>query len=491
MKRNSIYIALLAVVLNVSCNKYLEVNPDMRAELNTTAKIREVLTNAYSKASYAVFTEAASDNAADKGLERPEDPVNANPWKFLPVNSKDLDSPTFYWNQTYRAIAAANVAIEAYNNLPTKDQNDPSILGEAYVARAFNHFMLVSLYAKMYDPATADSDPGIPYVTDAGKTVITKYERKTVKYVYEQIEKDLLAGLPLIDDSKYKVAKYHFNRAAANAFATRFYLFKQDYQKAVEYGQATLGENVKDYLRPLNGIAFRSLEYYDKAIYFSTTTNPTNLLMTEVRSLLARNFAGYRYGLTTALNAELMFSGNVTSGSYPYQLYGTITHYNHPKWYEHFVRSGLQANWGWAYVTQVSLTVDELILNRAEAYTYLGQYDRAISDLNQFASSKIMNGSTANSYNPSTHGITETKIKNFYKTDDLKEGLIKTILDFKRREFMFEGLRYFDILRYKIPVVHVTYDNKNEYVLGPNDPRRAFQMPEEVSLSGIENNPTN
>ncbi|XLL74012.1 RagB/SusD family nutrient uptake outer membrane protein, partial [Myroides odoratimimus] len=36
---------------------------------------------------------------------------------------------------------------------------------EALLARAYNHFMLVNLWAKHYNPATAESDLGIPYVT--------------------------------------------------------------------------------------------------------------------------------------------------------------------------------------------------------------------------------------------------------------------------------------------------------------------------------------
>ncbi len=62
--------------------------------------------------------------------------------------------------------------------------------------------------------------------------------RKTVAYVYEMIEKDLLEGLPLIKDVSYTVPKYHFNIAAANAFASRFYLVKRDYAKTLSYANA-------------------------------------------------------------------------------------------------------------------------------------------------------------------------------------------------------------------------------------------------------------
>ena len=71
---------------------------------------------------------------------------------------------------------------------------------------------------------------------DGRNTVSVNYGdpkyRKSVAEVYDLIERDILEGIDLIDDSKYHVPAYHFNRNAANAFAARFYLFKRDYEKA-------------------------------------------------------------------------------------------------------------------------------------------------------------------------------------------------------------------------------------------------------------------
>lgn len=482
-------ILVLLALGTTSCNKFLSENPDLRAELNTSTKIRELLTSAYPQASYVAFTEAASDNADDKGPERPYDAVNADPWKFKDVISTDWDTPIYYWTQSYSAIAAANVAIEAYFKLPD-GLKDPSILGEAYLARAYAHFMLVTLYANTYDPLTAKTDPGIPYVKEAGKTVIKKYDRSTVEDIYAQIQRDIEDGIPLINDAKYVKAKYHFTKAAANAFAARFFLFKKDYLKVIEYADKVFGKDIKPFLRQINSATYKGMEYNKRQQWFASPDNPANLLLIEVKSLLGRNYSGYRYGITTALNAELMFSGNVTeSGEYGYSIYGNVTHYNHPKWDEYFIRSGLQANWGWAYVTHVALTADELLLNRAEAYAHLGKYQEAVDDLNQFASAKIVASSNDDKYDPTYHKIDFGKIRDFYKTNDLEEGLTKAVLDFKRREFLQEGLRYFDILRYKLPVTHVSIDQKEKYYLSPTDSRRVFQMPEEVTLSGIQMNP--
>lgn len=62
------------------------------------------------------------------------------------------------------------------------------------------------------------------------------------------------------------------------------------------------------------------------------------------------------------------------------------------------------------------------------------------------------------------------------------------ILEFRRNEFMWEGLRYFDLIRYKIPVTHKDY-NGNTNTLYPGDDRWVFQIPETSVLAGMELNP--
>ncbi|RYZ47233.1 MAG: hypothetical protein EOP49_21960 [Sphingobacteriales bacterium] len=149
-----------------------------------------------------------SDNAEDKlgagvGVDF-VDRINAQSYRYQVVEeSPDAeDGPDYYWNACYHAIAAANQALELISTAP-----DSTVLtahkGEALLARAYAHFMLVTLYAKVYDPATAASDPGVPYVTATEKQVFNQYSRSTVAYVYEMIEKDLTQGYPLIDDQIY------------------------------------------------------------------------------------------------------------------------------------------------------------------------------------------------------------------------------------------------------------------------------------------------
>ena len=67
---------------------------------------------------------------------------------------------------------------------------------EALVLRAWCHYLLVNIYAKAYDPATAATDPGIVYTRETDD-IATPNEKLTVGQVYESILEDLNAALDL------------------------------------------------------------------------------------------------------------------------------------------------------------------------------------------------------------------------------------------------------------------------------------------------------
>lgn len=100
-------------------------------------------------------------------------------------------------------------------------------LGEAYLCRAYSHFILVNMFCLQYNKKTSTTDLGIPYMTKPETTLAPQYERGNVAAVYAQIEEDLEKGLALVGDDNYTVPKYHFNKLApmllrpVSTFSTR------------------------------------------------------------------------------------------------------------------------------------------------------------------------------------------------------------------------------------------------------------------------------
>ena len=70
---------------------------------------------------------------------------------------------------------------------------------------------------------------------------------------------------------------------------------------------------------------------------------------------------------------------------------------------------------------------------------------------------------------------------------NVQKALILTVLDFRRIEFLYEGIRYWDVLRWNIPVTHTTIDGATS-TLTPDDDRRILQIPQIATASGIQLN---
>lgn len=491
MKKVFFYSTIsLLLAFSVSCNKFLEKEPDNRAKLDTPEKVSQLLGTAYPQANYQPFAETMSDNVADIGNGAVDNTIR-DAFFFIDTKENQQDSPEYYWYGCYTAIAAANQALETISKAvdPT---NYSAQKGEALVARAYAHFMVVNFFSKFYDPVTAASDPGVPYVTEPETVFIKQYERKTVQYVYDMIEKDLLEGLPLLQDKNYTVPKYHFNRAAANAFATRFYLFKKDYNKVIQFATAAIpGNNFGPNLRQWNTAYKNITDVTELFKIYAKGSEPANLLLVETSSSWARNYYSNRYGLDQAKQSLLFPRPDpITGGNFAFSLYSVNsgTHALVPKIDEYFVKVSVNANIGTPYVMVPLFTVEEVLFNQAEAYALTGNTAAAIANLNIYASTRI------NNYNAANNTITAAKITSVFNTANIQDALIAAILYYKRAEFVHEGQRWFDILRYKLPVTHATSPSATGSVtvlatLTANDPRKVLQVPQSTSLAGLAPNP--
>src|SRR5687768_14372217 len=131
MKKIIFYVSLTSAILFGGCKKYLDKEPDNRTQVKTPAQIAQLLTTAYPQGTYILFCESMSDNAEDKGrgssgLEF-ADKINRQSYRYevVEVTPDDIDGPDFYWNSCYKAIAAANQALEFINNSPDKTLLSP------------------------------------------------------------------------------------------------------------------------------------------------------------------------------------------------------------------------------------------------------------------------------------------------------------------------------------------------------------------------------
>ncbi|TJZ60700.1 RagB/SusD family nutrient uptake outer membrane protein [Sphingobacterium olei] len=479
------------VLVFTSCNKYLDQNPDMRTEIDNVDKVAQLIGTAYPSYNYLAMAEHSSDNVSDKGVAiGTNDSPYSEYYYWEDVIGSGNNTPTQYWNTCYAAIAAANHALDAIEKNNLGNEVRP-YKGEALVARAYAHFMLALFFAQPYEIDGANDSPGIPYIDRPETVALAQYERGTVKETYDKIRADLEEGLPMLAGGVWKVPKYHFNTSSASAFASRFYLFTGEFQKALSSANNVFGNG--DYtnkIRQVNSV----LRLMTSAEYLLEMTKPDkdfNLLIRETYSVYQRQTGAsvyQRFGYGQKKYNEF-FATEIFPGTMMYTKglsYSSGQHYTSYMWNEYFHITNIQAGTGFPYIMQPILTSDEALFNRAEAYAQLGNDAKALEDINHLLSQRV------NNYNDATHSLTLDKAHAAAGTTDTKAALIHIILKMKQRAFVTEGVRWMDIVRHRLPVVHVVLDENDEeteMVLESNDLRRVFQIPSEASLAGVSQNP--
>lgn len=517
MNRKSLYILLLTVLGLSSCN-FLDKNPDNRTEIDTKKKVRLLLVNAYDAVNYGPLGETSSDNMVDNNTPDAQGHINNKQpfnqgynqifaWEDVTAFSSQ-DSPYDIWESCYRNIAVANQALDAIKKLEAKGEDMSSERGEALLCRAYYHFILVNIFAQAYkDDELSKNDLGIHFMTEAETQVKPAYERDNVAEVYRLIDEDLQEGLALVSDDYYTVPKYHFNVKAAYAFAARFYLFKRDYDKVIEYANKVLGTSAAE----AQAVMFdaencKSLGNIELELYaWIDATSQSNLLLQSTSS-----FALYSYTTTSCrytFNRDprdytITGAGPCWDGNFPgASIWRVDANYGgfFSKLYEPFEYTDKVAGIGFPHSLRREFTTGETLLCRAEAKIMKGDLTGATSDMNVWAkgylctkelnSSRITTFFRKNKNKQQTPELHNADMCPTWTISDDKLPYIWCVLHFRRIETLHDGMRWFDIKRYGIELTHEIGYPVVTNTLVWNDDRRAIQLPQEAILAGQQANP--
>lgn len=497
-------LLLAFMMLLGSCGKYLDVTPDSSFDvpIDSEDKIAELLTGAYPDASYFPFLEARTDNVGERTYGEHYQ-LNEAMYFWEDYDQEDLDTPLAYWNACYRGIAQANKALELLKGYP-KTERIKALYAEAFLLRAYLHFMLVNIWAEPYRGAASEQDLGIPYIKHPEKHALVDYDRGSVAEVYRLIEEDLRLGISLVNDTYYKKPKYHFNKKAAYAFASRFYLVKGEWQQVVAYADYVLGATPKTVIRDWTSYE-KNFRFNRTALHrrYNATSEPSNLLLTTTESRWARDLPTQTYG-TTIAEMKTIYNSRGILGCTDYEKMNLAQAYVFQRapapikegvYTAKFDELALFGSTGTRprdlYVTNILLSADEVLLNRIEAYTMLGQYNLAIDDLQTLMQTKyhMIPPCSRETYTNSQESMYGA-ITPFYGLSRKQLGLLRIVLDFRQKEFLHEGLRWFDIRRFHIALKR----NSRHSLYRPlerDDYRKVLQIPAEAIRRGLAPNPRN
>jgi len=531
--KNIIYkgsLMLASVAILASCSDQLDTLPDNRTTLDTPKKIAGLLVTAYPDRTPTLFNEWMSDNTDYMGAQNSQGNRGGDQYFFWQEQTEGgNDSPEQVWMLYYEGVYKANEALAAI-----EDQGGPKndILrnskGEALLLRAYNHFILANEFCRPYNGKTSTKDAGLYYATGIAdfSAAAEQSNRGTVADVYAKIAADIEAGIPLLNDT-YEVPKYHFNKQAAYAFATRFYLYYEKWEKAKEYADKLLGSNPAASLRDYRALQAMPLSKSEQAVkiaeaYCSASADCNLLVQTSVSNAgmaLAPWLISKRYTLTNYLAETELFQSNNIWGTSSNLIWKPFTVNQGesnfallmklPREFE--IRNTTTGS-GYLRTLNVDFTMDEALLNRAEAEIMLGQNDAACADMtiwmkNFFNTNVTLTPTSVQTYFktvPYAYADAAKMVPSFKKhisprftidaEGSVQESLLQCLLNFRRIETVHQGMRWMDIRRYNIEIPRRLIGangkpSQNLDWLEKDDPRQVVQIPQSIREAGVAGNP--
>ncbi|RFP64657.1 RagB/SusD family nutrient uptake outer membrane protein [Hymenobacter lapidiphilus] len=441
MKNLRLLAALpLAALALTGCEQFLDVKPKGLVVPQQVTDYELILNSPALTQTFPSALLYMSDDGQDLSLTRQSGTTLANAYFWNPSLDVEQESSPLIWGTAYRSIYNTNVIIgqvlNATDGTPLKRQQ---VLGEALVMRADLYFNLLTVFAKAYNPATAATDPGVPFVTGIDVTD-TAPPRAPVQTVLDTLRQNLLraaAVLPPTNISRARVTKY-----VAYGLLARISLYMQDYAGAKRYAESALQapHKINDYnefVIPLDSedpelLWIRQAD--DVSTIFYLTYSPELLALFEPDDLRPQLLAfdigtGFAYG------------------RFDYGIHGI----------------------GFA----------EMELIRAEALARAGQAAEALAVLETLREKRI----DAGSYEPLEVGTGP-------------EALDAVLLE-RRRELPFRGTRWQDMKRIdqqkRMPAVQrIGPDGQVLETLAPQSPRYTFEIPARVlrfNPGMVRNNP--
>lgn len=519
MKKLSILSLAAGMLALASCDSYLDKLPDDRAEVNSLDKAKKFLVSAYPNHSTNFVFYMSSDNVTDNGVLYVAQPNQQNAYKWQPIETEGNDDPKAVWNANYEAVAVANMALEALAGEESADAQ--ALRAEALLCRAFAMFQNANMFCMAWNDSKADEYLGIPYPKVAGESV---NERGTLRQTYENINADIEAALPLLNDGYLTVPKYHFNQKAAYAFAARFNLFYQNWDKAIEYATKALGGNPSSLMRDMDSYATLAGvdDIHNKWIRSGENCNLmfVDALSTNGRAHMGdsryKRFNHNRDIITTqTMWAKTPWSNNKSSAEEnalqeARRMYGSNQAVYIPSLNEDFEIKDKINQTGYAHVVDPVFTGDETILTRAEAYIMKKDYDKALADMNTWLTAHCDVTSpkfltlTVDNINTTLDAIRMTEVpsravseesikkplnpQGFSVEEGTQTNMIYVVLQMRRITTMYQGQRWLDIKRWGIEFTH-HLDGEDNLVFKAGDLRGAIQLPYDVIEAGLEPNP--
>ncbi|MEJ5053449.1 RagB/SusD family nutrient uptake outer membrane protein [Sphingobacterium sp. MYb382] len=350
----------------------------------------------------------------------------------------------------YAWIMGCNAVLDNINAAIGTEPERNRVKAEALAVRAIYYFQLANLYG---EPYTANPESlSIPLKLHSGIEE-TYSKRATVKEVYTQVVGDLEEALRLMEPLQIIRGDFHINQRAIHTFLSRVYLHMNNWEQTIKHADAVFESGGRvAMLLPFVGAA----------------TGGSNTYLNYDNPEVEWVFGGYTQPSQSTYMPSLDVVSSFETADVRLSYLGKASPATHYYLVSKLV-SGTQ-------LTQV-IRSSEALLNRAEAYAELKNTAAATADLNLLRSNRITNYAN----------------QNFTSAEDALEA-IRTE---RRKEFCYEGFRWFDLRRYGRPAIEHRYQEEVggpilTFTLTKNDPMYTLPFPSSLFTNnpGFVQNPS-
>lgn len=432
---------LVALLTLSSCNDFLDITPTGKVIAKTGKEYRALLTYEYKyfPEDRGLATLRGDEMVMDNSTEADDYNSYFDIWAWNDTNRQGTTS-SFGWRRYYHAIYIANYIIEHQNEITEATQDEINqLVGEAYMMRAYCHFLLVNLYAAPYTHCTPATTRGIPLSVKADVDAVLQCS--SVEQVYQQVLADIADAKKRLNVKEWESGlNYRFNTVSADALLARVDLYKGDWQGALDAAKTVIEEHPA-----LEDLTVSS--GYKLPNDYQSVENIQALEQVMTSSYI-------KIGIPSQDIVKMYGNGDQRRRKYFYQ--------------QSLTESTLLKGGDNKY--RCSFRSAEAYLTAAEASAELGDLKSAREYLLTLGAKRYTTARLA-TYTGELEAMD-------------KATLLQAIYDERERELSFEGHRWFDLRRTTQPALSKTYSGKT-YTLQQGDDRYTLRFPTEA----VEANP--
>ena len=369
-------------------------------------------------------------------------------WRWQ-IRATDSEIEAIY-GSLYEVIGNCNFYLDRVGDVMANltDDYDIDLLeiftGEVYTIRAMCYSDLLKCYCKAYDPATADSTPGV--------VLRTKYFEKepviraSLKDSYQFVLDDLARAEERLsdDDGDNPASSAFMTLSAARALHARVALYMQDWVTAAEYATKLIERtncfelaSVRDTSTPDGASWFDYMWAYDASYEIIWRIGFTATSYGGPLGQVFLNFTSdYTYFYPDYVPAQSVLNSFEAGDERRYSYFagsseGVVIGYSNGMDWPCLVKYYGNRELINYYIYHVSMPkpfrLAEQYLIRAEAYCRMGQYGKAGADLSALRAARFSSGGTIS--------VNEN-------------NWLRTIADERMKELFMEGFRLHDLKRW-------------------------------------------